>query len=112
MNEILKAYKFRIYLDQEQLNKLNQTFGCVRFVWNEMVANFNKYGTDDFQKKLSEKEIKAIDGRDWLKEVSAAALQQKRMDFDETKSQFFDKNRKVKLGRMKFKKKNVSRDSY
>lgn len=34
------------------------------------------------------------------------------MDFDGTKSQFFNKKRKVKLGRMKFKKKNVSRESY
>lgn len=111
-NEILKAYKFRIYPTVDQEIALINTFGCVRFVWNEMVANFNKYGTDDFQKKFSEKEIKAIDDREWLKEVSASALQQKRMDFNETKSQFFNKNRKVKLGRMKFKKKNVSRDSY
>jgi len=111
-NEILKAYKFRIYPTVDQEIALINTFGCVRFVWNEMVANFNKYGTDDFQKKFSEKEIKAIGGRDWLKEVSASALQQKCRDFDETKKQFFNKNRKVKLGRMKFKKKNVSRDSY
>ena len=111
-NEILKSYKFRIYPTLDQEIALNKTFGCVRFVWNEMVANFNKYGTDDFQKKFSEKEIKAVEGRDWLKEVSAASLQQKRMDFDETKKQFFNKNRKVKLGRMKFKKKNISRDSY
>ena len=104
-NEILKAYKFRIYPSVDQEIALINTFGCVRFVWNEMVSNFNKYGTDDFQKKFSEKEIKAIAGRDWLKEVYAAALQQKCRDFDETKSQFFNKNRKVKLGRMRFKKK-------
>lgn len=109
-NEILKAYKFRIYPDQEQQSKLNQTFGCVRFVWNALTANFNSYGTEDYIEKLSEKQIKETN--DFLKEVSAAALQQKRMDFVETKKQFFNKNRKVKLGCMKFKKKNISRDSY
>ena len=34
------------------------------------------------------------------------------MDFDETKKQFFNKKRKLKLGRMKFKKKGVSKDSF
>ena len=110
MNEILKAYKFRIYPDQEQQTKLNQTFGCVRFVWNALTANFNAYGTDEFIEKLSEKQIK--EANDFLKDVSATAIQQKSRDFVETTKQFFNKNRKTKLGRMKFKKKNVSRDSY
>lgn len=111
-NEILKAYKFRIYPDNEQQSKLNQTFGCVRVLWNHLVENFNSYGTDEYQEKYSEKEIKSNPDLFFLKDVSAASLQQKRMDFNETKSQFFNSKRKVKLGRMKFKKKNVSRESY
>ena len=110
MNEILKAFKFRIYPDQEQQTKLSQTFGCVRFVWNALTANFNAYGTEAHIERLSEKQIK--ESNDFLKDVSAAAIQQKRIDFDETKKQFFNKNRSTKLGRMKFKKKNVSRESY
>jgi putative transposase len=34
------------------------------------------------------------------------------MDFEETKKQYFNKKRKVPLGRMKFKKKGVTRDSF
>jgi putative transposase len=34
------------------------------------------------------------------------------MDFDETKSQYFNKGRKKKLGRMRFKKKGLARDSF
>ena len=83
-NEILKAYKFRIYPDKEQQSKLNQTFGCVRVLWNNLVANFNSYGTDQYQEKYSEKEIKSNPDLFFLKDVSAASLQQKRMDFDET----------------------------
>ena len=40
-----------------------------------------------------------------MKNVSAASLQQKRIDFESTKKQFFNKNRKIKIGRMKFKSK-------
>lgn len=112
MSEIHKAYKFRIYPDQEQQTKLNQTFGCVRVLWNHLVANFNSYGTDQYQEKYSEKEIKSDPDLFFLKDVSAASLQQKRMDFDETKKQFFNKNRKLKLGRMKFKKKKSNKQSY
>ena len=110
MNEILKAYKFRIYPTDEQIIGLNKTFGCVRLVWNEFVANFNSYGTDDYNEKLSEKDLKQE--KEFLSEVSAAALQQKRMDFVETKKQFFNKRRKKKSGRMKFKKRGVSNESF
>lgn len=109
-HEILKAYKFRLYPTTEQEIMLAKTFGCVRFVWNALVANFNAYGTDDFIERFSEKQIK--ESNEFLSSVSAAALQQKRMDFTETTKQFFNKKRKVKLGRIKFKKKNVSRESY
>jgi putative transposase len=110
-NEILKAYKFRIYPDQEQSERLNQTFGCVRVLWNQLVQNFNAYGTDEYQEKFSEKEIKSNPDLFFLKDVSAASLQQKRMDFNEAKSQFFNPKRKIKIGRMKFKKK-TNKQSY
>ena len=38
----LKAYKFRIYPDAAQRAVVDGTFGCTRFVWNKLVANFNK----------------------------------------------------------------------
>lgn len=111
MNQVLKAYKFRIYPTKDQQIMLNQTFGCVRFVWNKLVENFNSYGEDRFDEKCSEATIKSTGDYPWLSEVSAASLQQKRMDFNETKAQFFSKKRKKPLGRMKFKKRG-NRDSY
>jgi putative transposase len=47
-----------------------------------------------------------------MNDVISYALQQKRLDFDETKKQYFNKKRKVKLGRMKFKSKHSNRDSF
>ncbi|MCC4439090.1 helix-turn-helix domain-containing protein, partial [Limosilactobacillus reuteri subsp. suis] len=34
---VLKAVKMRIYPNSAQRNQLWQTFGCVRFVWNQML---------------------------------------------------------------------------
>lgn len=101
----LKAYKYRIYPNSIQETLLNKTFGCVRFVWNKLVENFNNWSPDTESSKINEKILKDDPEYIWLNEVSAGALQQKRIDFDETKKQFFNKNRKVKLSRPKFKKK-------
>jgi putative transposase len=98
----LKAYKFRIYPDKEQEVILAKTFGCCRFVWNKLVENFNS-NSKEF---INEKTLKDTPEFEFLKEVSAATIQEKRRDFDEFKKQFFSKTRKKKLGRPSFKKKS------
>jgi putative transposase len=98
----LKAYKFRIYPNKEQEFILAKTFGCCRFVWNKLVENFNS-NSKEF---INEKTLKDTPEFEFLKEVSAAAIQGKRRDFDEFKKQFFNKKRKKKLGRPKYKKKS------
>ena len=110
--EIQRAYKYRLYPTDEQAEFLNQNFGCVRFVWNQLVANFNSWTPEHTPPKLNEKILKDDPEFPWLKEAISFALQQKRIDFDQTKSQFFNKKRKTKLGRMKFKKRGISRDSF
>jgi putative transposase len=97
----LKAYKYRIYPTKEQEVLLAKTFGCCRFVWNKLVEHFNSRSKE----KLSEKTLKDIPEYSFLNEVSASVLQQKQRDFLETKKQFFNKNRKTKIGCPKFKKK-------
>jgi putative transposase len=108
----LRAYKYRIYPTKQQTDYLNRVFGSVRFVWNQLVANFNSWTPDGPNRPMNEKILKDTPEYGWLSESISYALQQKRIDFDETKSQFFSKNRKKKLGRMKFKKKGIARDSF
>lgn len=103
-----KAYKFRIYPDESARQQLDQTFGCCRFVWNQLVAHFNLNDGS----KLNEKILKDQEEFSFLRDVSSVALQQVRIDFDNTKKQFFNKNRKKRLRRMKFKKKGIAKDSY
>ena len=110
--EIQRAYKYRLYPTDEQTEFLNQNFGCVRFVWNQLVANFNSWTPEFTPPKLNEKILKDDPEFPWLKEAIAYALQQKTRDFEQTKSQFFNKKRKTKLGRMQFKKRGSSRDSF
>lgn len=106
-----KAYKFRIYPTRLQEELLNKTFGCVRFLWNNHVAAFNCYGVEGPIPQVTSKRLKDVDSFSFLNEVSAAALQQKDMDFIEFKKQYFNKSRGKKLGRPKFKKRGFN-DSY
>ncbi len=107
----LKAYKFKLDPMTDQKTLLNKTFGCTRFVWNRFVDNFNAWSPTEPQPKLTDKILKDDPNFTWLNEVSAAALQQKRLDFEATKKQFFNKARKTKLGRPKFKKRGHN-DAY
>lgn len=38
-----KAYKFRIYPDEEQKSFINQTIGCTRFIYNKMLEKKIEY---------------------------------------------------------------------
>lgn len=37
--EMLKAYKYRLYPNKEEQIYLAKTFGCTRFIYNQMLAN-------------------------------------------------------------------------
>jgi len=108
----LKSYKYRIYPTKTQEKYLSEVFGSVRFVWNQLVANFNSFSKDGPNRPMSEKILKDNPEYSWLNNSISYALQQKSRDFEETKKQFFSKTRKSKLGRMKFKKRGVSTDSF
>ncbi|MDP3837645.1 MAG: transposase, partial [Methylococcales bacterium] len=104
----LKAFKYRLYPTVQQQILLNKTFGCVRVVWNYNVEVFNK-----FDKNLTEQEQPLCTTQlkkqfEWMNEVSAAALQQKEMDFKVFKKNYFSKSRKKKIGSPCFK----NRDSH
>lgn len=100
------AYKFRIYPTEEQANKIDETFRCVKFVWNIYVAELNKYS------KVYKPNYKSTTNLrnefEFLKDCSAGALQQMERNFFATLKQFFNKKRKKKLGRLKFKKDQIS----
>ncbi|OPG07902.1 RNA-guided endonuclease TnpB family protein [Microbispora sp. GKU 823] len=76
------AYKVRIYPTHEQAAVLNRTFGCVRLVWNTVLAwRHARYRTEGVTTSYAQSdryltELKRDGGHDFLYEISSVPLQQ------------------------------------
>lgn len=116
----VKGHKFEIYPNKEQIELLEKTFGCCRFVWNKALAeakqeqefylahkdvnsiipvlkpNVTGFG---FVNKLAQ--YKANPEYCWLNEAIAVPLQQTMLHLGAAYSEFF----KRRKGYPKFKKK-------
>ena len=111
-----KAYKLRLYPNKTQEVLLNKTFGSVRLVWNTLLAkNLKGYEEQGKSWKQDFNTTVLKTDFDFLKEVSAASLQQKSRDLSETYKQWFNsvsgKRKGKPLGYPRFKKKGL-KDSY
>ena len=88
-----KAYRFRLYPNQEQKAFLANCFGCSRFVYN----HFLRLTTDvyaDSKKNLRYKEWAKLlthlkKEYKWLKEVNSQSLQQTLKDLETAYVRFF-----------------------
>lgn len=111
------SYKFRIYPSKTQAQKIQQTFGCCRFVWNYYLAmRKDIYGQDGKTmnyyaccKDMTQLKKTLL----WLKEADATALQSSLQNLDAAYQNFF---RRVKQGQKpgypKFKSKHNRKRSY
>ncbi len=74
-----KAYRFRIYPSSEQETMIRKTFGCVRFIYNQMLAErqktYEQYKNDKDQLKQQRYRTPANYKTefDWLREVDSLA---------------------------------------
>ncbi len=91
-----KGVKFRIYLNMEQQNLINQTLGCCRLIYNKCLAmrneayeNGNKIGYSQTSAMLTG--LKRMEEFAFLKEVDSIALQQSLRDLDRGFVNFFQK---------------------
>jgi len=106
-----KAYKFRIYPNNEQSAFLGKCFGCSRFVYN----HFLRVTTDVYaesKKSLRYKEwaklLVALKSEfEWLSEVNSQSLQQTLKDLESAFTRFFKK-----LGGFPNFKKRSNRQSF
>lgn len=103
-----KAYKFRIYPNAEQQIVFAKTFGCVRFIYNRMLADKIKY-YEETKQKLNNTPAQYKKEFEWLKEVDSLALANAQMNLQTAYSNFF---RSPKVGFPKFKSKKSNRKSY
>ncbi len=88
-------WTFRCYPTRDQVEHLNRTFGCVRFVWNwalrmrsDGFRNGERIGYPATDKALTA--LKATPEHVWLNEVSSVCLQQALRDLQAAYSNFFD----------------------
>jgi putative transposase len=91
-----KAYKFRLYPTQEQEQLLAKTFGCVRFVYNKMLAERK----ETYEKFKDNKEIlkkqkfptpaKYKKEFSFLKEVDSLALANAQINLQNAYKNFFE----------------------
>ena len=103
-----KAYKFRIYPNTEQQIILAKTFGCVRFIYNQMLSDkINHY--EETKQKLNNTPAQYKFEFPWLKEVDSLALANAQMNLQMAYNSFF---RNTKIGFPKFKSKKSNRRSY
>ena len=115
-----KAYKYRIYPNKEQQTKMNQFFGCCRFVYNKCIEwysdaykSWKENGTDIGKTPLLTEFKKDFE---FLKECDNAAIAYSRSNFERAIKDFIkSKNGKRKgkrLGFPQFKSKHKSKMTY
>ena len=85
-----KAYKFRLYPDDNQKTLLHKTFGCTRFVYNYFLNECRENGYQkayDMCKKLKELIIEYP----FLKEVDSCSLRNSIFNLEDSYQNFFAK---------------------
>lgn len=103
-----KAFKFRIYPNNEQKILIGKTFGCVRFVYNKMLADrIEHYENTHDKLKVTPAQYK--NEFPWLREVDSLALCNAQLNLDRAFSNFF---RDKRIGFPKFKSKKSNRQCY
>ena len=102
------AYRFRIYPNRDQEVLLAKTFGCCRFLYNQMLGD--KIREYEASKKML-RNTPAMYKKEYpfLKEVDSLALANVQMHLEKAYNNFF---MDPKIGFPKFKSKHRSRKSY
>lgn len=103
--QILKAYKVRLYPNEEQQIFFAKSFGCTRFIWNRMLSDKIGY-YNEHKTELKNTPAHYKKEFEWLKDVDSLALANVQQNLRAAYSKFFKG-----LGFPKFKKKG-QRDSY
>ena len=110
-----KAYKYRLYPDKAQAVLINKTFGCVRFVYNKMLAErkmiYEIYCDDKEALKQQRYSLPATFKKEyeWLCEVDSLALANAQLNLNAAYKNFF---RTPTTGFPKFKSRHHDRKSY
>jgi len=110
-----RGFRCRIYPNKIQREKINQTIGCCRKLWNEMLGDYiNNYKVTGTYMKINEGPYKFK--FPYMIDVDSIALQQSRIDLQAALRNYFNSKQGIRKGTQmgfpRFKSKNVSKESY
>lgn len=108
MSKANKAYKFRIYPNEEQKVLFAKTFGCVRFIYNKMLEDKIKH-YEETKQNLNTTPAQYKTEFEWLKDVDSFALCNAQMNLQTAYRKFF---KTPSVGFPKFKSKKLHKFSY
>lgn len=100
IDKILKGYSLRIYPTKEQASLITRTFGCARFVWNQMLdMQISRYKNNKNSRYQSAYDMNNLlptlkKEYQWLKEPDKFALQTSCDNLDTAYNNFFSKRAK------------------
>ena len=98
-----KAYKFRLYPNLEQRILFEKTFGCSRFIWNQMLAD-RKAHYEKTGETLKSTPAQYKEDFPWLKEVDSLALCNVQLNLNKAYKSFYQSG----FGFPKFKSKKAA----
>ena len=109
--KIYKAYKFRMYPNNEIKSKINSFMGTSRFIYNYYLDKKDRYYNElkiNYNIKDMKKDVKYLSSNyEWLKEVDSCILRTTIDDLDRSYTNFFEK----KSDHPKYKSRN-NHDTY
>jgi putative transposase len=108
MSKQNKAYKFRLYPNQEQALFFAKSFGCCRFIFNKMLGDKIEHYKNT-KTMLNNTPAQYKEHYPWLKETDSLSLANEQLALQQAFRNFF---RDENIGFPRFKSKKHSRRSY
>src|SRR3990167_7071209 len=111
---ILRAYKYRLYPNKEQMEVIHKHLGCARWIYNHAldtkIKSYKETGKSPsrFAIQATLPQLKKAEDTQWLSEVNSQTLQASLENLDKAFTRFF----KEKKGFPKFKSKHDNRQSF
>jgi len=105
-----KAFKFRIYPNNQQKQYLAQSFGCARFVYNRFLRQridyyaANAKGLNYFDNSVALTQLKKQPEFEWLNDINSQSLQMSLRNLDTAYNNFFNKHAKFPNFKRKYNK--------
>jgi len=110
--KINKAYKFRLYPNERQIEIIEKSFGCSRFIYNHFLNQRNEVYKDEKRcVKYTEQQNQLPSMKKefvWLKEIDSTSLQMTLRNLDTAFKNFFE----GRTDRPKFKSKRYNYKTY